>query len=165
MNERVEYVLTYFKQFALVEEYIEGRELNVSIIGDLSLEVLPISEINFSKMPKHLNNIVTYQAKWDPFHEAYHKTIPICPARLPKKIETKAKEIALSAFNLMGCRDYARIDIRYSKKNNELFILEVNPNPYLSEGVGFMRSAEASGYSFRETLKKIVDLAYQRKPQ
>ncbi len=164
LKERVDYVLTNFIQPALVEEFIDGRELNVAILGDKNPEVLPISEIDFSRMPDHLHNIVSYQAKWDPLHEAYHKTIPICPARLPQKIEAKAKELALNAFKLMGCRDYARIDMRYSNKNKDLYVLEVNPNPDLTEGAGFLRSAEAAGYSYRQALKKIVDFAYQRKP-
>lgn len=164
LKERVSYILTYFNQPALVEEFIDGRELNVAILGDKNPEVLPISEIDFSRMPDHLHNIVSYQAKWDPLHEAYHKTIPICPARLPKKVEAKAKELALSAFILMGCRDYARIDMRYSNKDKDLYILEVNPNPDLTEGAGFMRSAEAAGYSYKRALKKIIEFAYKRKP-
>lgn len=161
LNKRVEYSIKYYNQPALVEEFIEGRELNVAIFGDENPVALPISEIDFSEMPSHLRNIVSYQAKWDPTHEAYHKTIPHCPAKLPKKIENKAKEIAISAFKLMGCRDYARIDMRLSK-SNELFVLEVNPNPDLTEGAGFMRSAEAAGYSYTRALKKIVELAYLR---
>jgi D-alanine-D-alanine ligase len=162
LKERTEYILKYFVQPVLIEEFIEGRELNVAILGDLDPVALPISEIDFTEMPDHLHNIVSYQAKWDPHHEAYHKTIPICPAKLPKKIEKKAKETALKAFKAMGCRDYARVDMRLSK-DNHLYVLEVNPNPDLTEGAGFMRSAEASGLSYVDTLKKIIDLAVERR--
>jgi D-alanine-D-alanine ligase len=113
-------------------------------------------------MPKNLYNIVSYQAKWDPNHESYHKTIPKCPARLPKKVEAKAKEIALASFKIMGCRDYARIDMRLSK-DNELFVLEVNPNPDLTDGAGFMRSAGVAGLSYAQALKKIALLAWERR--
>ena len=92
-------------------------------------------------MPNNLYNIVSYQAKWDPHHEAYHKTIPKCPAPIPKKIEERAKKTAIKAFKIMGCRGYARVDMRLSK-NKRLYVLEVNPNPDLTEGAGFMRSAE-----------------------
>ncbi len=160
--ERVNYVLDYFLQPALVEEFIEGRELNVAVLGDDAPVVLPISEIDFGLMPDHLYNIVSYQAKWDPMHEAYHKTIPSCPAKLPKKIEKKANEIALQAFKIMGCRDYARVDMRLDKNNN-LFVLEVNPNPDLTESAGFMRSAEAAGYSYVQTLKKIINFTWNRR--
>jgi len=159
---RAGYVIDYFQQPALIEEYIEGRELNIAVMGDKSPITLPISEIDFTEMPDHLYNIVSYQAKWDPHNEAYHKTIPICPAKLPKRIENKAFSIALKAFNAMGCRDYARVDMRLAK-NNDLYVLEVNPNPDLTEGAGFMRSSEAAGYSYERILKKIISFAYARR--
>jgi len=161
LRERINYVLKYFSPPVLVEEFIEGRELNVAVMGDKRLRVLPISEIDFSEMPDHLHNIVSYQAKWDPHHESYHKTIPICPAPLNQKIEKKAKEIAFKAFKVMGCRDYARVDIRLSK-DNKLYVLEVNPNPDLTEGAGFMRSAEHAGMSYGQALKRIVKYSLSR---
>ena len=161
LKERLEYVFEYFKQPALIEEFVKGREFNVSVVGDLRPKVLPISEIDFSKMPDHLHNIVSYQAKWDPHHESYHKTIPICPAKIPKRLEKKLKETALKAFNVMGARDYARVDMRVNS-DGEVFVLEVNPNPDLTEGAGFMRSASYAGMSYGMALKKIVMLAYQR---
>jgi D-alanine-D-alanine ligase len=161
LKERIEYIFRHFIQPALVEEFIQGRELNVAVLGDKKPKALPISEINFDEMPDHLYNIVSYQAKWDPHHEAYHKTIPICPAKLPVKIEKKAKDIAVKAFKYMGCRDYARVDMRLSR-DNELYVLEVNPNPDLTEGAGFMRSMEAAGYPYVKALKKIIELAWKR---
>jgi D-alanine-D-alanine ligase len=161
LTERVNYILSIFQQPALVEEFIDGRELNVAVLGDKEPVALPISEIDFSEMPDNLYNIVSYQAKWDPNHEAYHKTIPSCPAKLPRRIEKRAKEIALEAFKIMGCRDYARIDMRLSG-TNDLYVLEVNPNPDLTESAGFMRSAEAAGFSYVRTLKKIIRFARER---
>lgn len=162
LKERIEFVIDYFKQPALVEEFIEGRELNVAIFGDDELEVLPISEIDFSEMPKNLANIVSYQAKWDPLHEAYHKTIPRCPAELNEEVQKIIEETALSAFKALRVRDYARVDMRLAK-DNQIFVLEVNPNPDLTEGAGFMRSAEAAGYQYDDMLVKIIDLALKRK--
>jgi len=159
---RMELVMQKFTQPVLIEEFIEGRELNIAVFQDEGTRALPISEIDFTEMPDHLQNIVSYQAKWDPQHESYHKTIPICPANLPKKIEAEVKEIAIHAFNIMGCRDYARVDVRLSK-DDQLFVLEVNPNPDLTEGAGFMRSAEAHGLSYSEVLKRLVNMAYARK--
>jgi D-alanine-D-alanine ligase len=162
LRTRVEHILLEYNQPVLVEEYIDGRELNVAVFGDEKPKALPISEIDFSKMPDHLHNIVSYQAKWEPMHEAYHKTIPRCPARLPKKIEQEAKEIAVKCFKTIGCRDYARIDMRLSK-DKKLYVLEVNPNPDLTEDAGFMRSAKQAGYSYRRALKTIIEFAYKRK--
>ncbi len=161
LTAKINYIFNEFKQAALIEEYIDGRELNVAVMGDENPMVLPISEIDFSGMPDHFPNIVSYQAKWDPLHEAYHKTIPICPAILPKKIQAKAEKIALTAFKAMGVRDYARIDMRLST-NNELFVLEVNPNPDLTESAGFMRSAEAAGFAYDEVLEKLIQFALVR---
>ena len=162
LKKRIELILDEYEQPALLEEYIDGRELNVAVFGDKKIKVLPISEIDFSKMPDHLHNIVSYQAKWEPLHEAYHKTIPRCPARLPKKIREQAEEIAMKCFRTIGCRDYARVDMRLSK-DKELYVLEVNPNPDLTEDAGFMRSAKHSGYSYRRALKTIIEFAYARK--
>lgn len=163
LKKRVDYVFNSFKQPALVEEFILGRELNVAVFGDKNPQVLPISEIDFSKMPDDLHPIVSFQAKWDPHHEAYHKTIPICPAQLPDEIKEEAEKMALQCFRAVGCRDYARVDMRLSKEDNKLYVLEVNPNPDLTEDAGFMRSAKKAGYSYRKTLKMIVDFAYERK--
>ncbi len=160
--KRINYVHESFQQPALIEEYIEGRELNVAIFGNSDPIALPISEIDFSQMPEHLFNIVSYQAKWDPNHEAYHKTIPSCPANLPIEVEMKAKDIAVASFKAMECRDYCRVDMRLTK-DNELYVLEVNPNPDLTEGAGFMRSAEAAGYTFDQILEKIIFFALERK--
>lgn len=162
LKERIEHVILHYKQSALVEEYIDGRELNVAVIGDEEPEVLPISEIDFSSMPEHLANIVSYQAKWDPLHEAYHKTIPICPAELSNELREKVEKVALTSFKLMGARDYSRVDIRLTP-NNEVYVLEVNPNPDLTEGAGFMRSTETAGYTYNQTLVKIISYALARK--
>lgn len=163
LKKRTEYVFNSFKQPALVEEFIVGRELNVSVFGDKNPTVLPISEIDFSRMPENLHPIVSFQAKWDPMHEAYHKTIPICPAILPDEIREEAERMALQCVQAVGTRDYSRVDMRLSKDDNKLYVLEVNPNPDLTEGAGFMRSAKHAGYSYKKTLKMIVDFAYERK--
>ncbi|MBM4171656.1 MAG: ATP-grasp domain-containing protein [Ignavibacteria bacterium] len=163
LKKRVEYVFSSFKQPALVEEFILGRELNVAVFGYKDPKVLPISEIDFSELPDNLHPIVSFQAKWDPMHEAYHKTIPICPAPLNKKIQKQAEKMAIICFKTMGCRDYARVDMRLSKEDNKLYVLEVNPNPDLTEDAGFMRSSSHAGYDYATTLKMIVDYAYERK--
>jgi D-alanine-D-alanine ligase len=162
LKKRVEYVFKTFLQPALVEEFIDGRELNVAVFGDKNPNVLPISEIDFSKMPDHLHPIVSFQAKWDPLHVAYHKTIPICPAPLPAKLTKEAQQMALQCFKVVGARDYARVDMRLSKEK-KLYVLEVNPNPDLTEDAGFMRSASHAGYSYAQTLRMIVDFAYERR--
>lgn len=163
LTSRLEKVFATFAPPIIVEEFIEGRELHVSILGNDPPVVLPIIEFDFSEfLPDH-PTIISYAAKWDPLDEAYHRMHSMCPAKLPKRVQKKIEEIALRAYKLTGCRDYARLDIRLDK-NNHPFVLEVNPNPDLTEGVSFMESAEKAGISFSETLKMIVEFALQRKP-
>jgi len=162
LRKRVEHVMSEYKQHALVDEYIDGRELNVSVFGDKDPVVLPVSEIDFSKMPPNYHRIVSFQAKWEATHETYHKTIPICPAKLSQKVIEKINEIAIKAFHAMEVRDYTRIDMRLTP-DDELYVLEVNPNPDLTEGVGFARSAAAAGYAYSEVLDRIIKLALARK--
>ncbi|CUU03348.1 D-alanine-D-alanine ligase [Candidatus Thermokryptus mobilis] len=161
LEERVEYIVKMFKQPALVEEFIDGREVNVAILGNNPPVVLPISEIDFSRLPSHLPKIVSYEAKWIPNTDYYEKTIPICPAPLEPELENKIKDIALSCYKIMGCRDYARVDIRIDKEGNP-YVLEVNPNPDLSRNAGFMRSASVYGLTPEETIVKIAEIAIER---
>ncbi|HYM21124.1 MAG TPA: ATP-grasp domain-containing protein [Candidatus Kapabacteria bacterium] len=162
LRARVDFVLSDFKMPVLIEEYIDGRELNVAVLGNgTKKQVLPISEIVFDTMPDELYKIVSYQAKWDPHHAAYHTTIPSCPADIPQKTALLAQQYAFKATEIMGTRDYARVDMRMNKRG-ELFILEVNPNPNLSEGTGIARSAEAAHLKFSDLLRNITESALER---
>lgn len=163
LRKRVRFIFQNFDQPALVDEYIEGRELNVAVIGNRRPAVLPISEIDFSGLPAELPKIVTYAAKWMEGTDEYKGTVGVCPAQLSSDIERQAKDIALRAYRIMGCRDYARVDMRLDKNNN-LYVIEVNPNPDISDDAGFARSARAYGYSFDEIINKIVEYALERTP-
>ncbi|MEW5800049.1 MAG: ATP-grasp domain-containing protein [Bacteroidota bacterium] len=163
LKERAGYILRKFNEPAIVEEYIEGRELNVGIMGNKKPIVLPISEIDFSGLPDDYPKIVTYDAKWMEGTVEFTGTVGKCPAQLSPSVEEKVKEIALKAYHLMGCRDYARVDIRLSK-NNKPYVLEVNPNPDLSDDAGFNRSAKTYGFTYPEMIGKIVEYAIERHP-
>lgn len=163
LKKRVRYVIEQFDQPALVEEYIDGRELNVAILGNRKPIVFPISEIDMSTLPKQYHRIITYNAKWMKGTEEYEHTRGICPALLPPALEAAIKEMALLAYSILGCRDYARIDFRLSK-DHQPTILEVNPNPDISDEAGFARSAKAYGYSFEQLIGKIVECALERVP-
>jgi D-alanine-D-alanine ligase len=159
---RLEYVHRYFKQAALVEEYIEGREFNVSVIGNNPMVTLPVSEIDFSGMPDDYHRIVSYQAKWMPDHVMYKHTVPVCPAKISESLSHELSRIALISARIMGVRDYARVDMRVTG-DGTVYVLEVNPNPDISRDAGFMRAARVNGWNHRETLAKIVHLAYERR--
>jgi D-alanine-D-alanine ligase len=158
MKERLEYLFSSFNQDVLIEEYINGRELNVAILGDL---VLPISEIRFDHLPNDLPKIVTYEAKWSPQSIYYKNTVPKCPALLDDQLKLKIEKMALEAYNALDCRDYARVDIRLNQKNMP-YVIEVNPNPDISQDTGFVRSAASAGISYDELLYKITLLALKR---
>ncbi len=166
---RVQFILNEFDQPALAEEFIDGRELNVAVIGasdgmsdhPSGMQTLPISEITFDKLPADAPRIVSYEAKWVEDSPMYHATVPVCPAQLPQQVEEDARRIALEAARAVGLRDYGRVDMRMDK-NNQLFVLEANPNPDISEDAGFMRAACASGRSYDSTINEILNLASAR---
>lgn len=161
LKSRIEHVSEEFSGPIMVEEFIEGTELHVSILGNDPPEVLPIIEFNFADLPIDHPYLITYDIKWNPLSPAYHKVHSFCPAELDPETEEKVKEQALKAFLKTGCRDYARIDMRLGNDGTP-YVLEVNPNPDLTEGVSFMESAEEAGLSFSETLRKIVEFALER---
>jgi D-alanine-D-alanine ligase len=163
LRKRVRHVLQNLDQPALVEEYIEGRELNVAVIGNKRPIALPISEIDFSTLPEGYPKIVTYNAKWVEGTEEFDGTKGVCPANVSAEIERKAKEIALKAYKIMGLRDYGRIDMRLDK-DGRLFVLEVNPNPDISDSAGFARSARSYGLTPTEAINRIVEYALERTP-
>jgi len=159
LKSQVEYVNKRYRQPALVEKYINGRELNVAILGNEKPKVLPISEIlfEFSDEPK----IVDYSAKWFKESDEYKKTKPVCPAKLKPSIRDKVERVALQAYKVLYCRDYARVDIRL--KGNIPYVLEANANPDISPEAGFVRSLRAAGIPFEEFIKEIILFALERK--
>ncbi|HWF43700.1 MAG TPA: ATP-grasp domain-containing protein [Candidatus Kapabacteria bacterium] len=160
--ERVRFVLREFEQPALVEEFIDGRELNIGVIGGPeTLETLPISEITFDKMAEGEPRIVSYEAKWIEESPLYHSTVPRCPATLPSRVEAEARRIALLAARAVGLRDYGRVDLRMDS-SERLYVLEANPNPDISEDAGFMRAARVSGRTYAGTINEILELALAR---
>ena len=164
LRQRVAFVVKTYNQPALVEEYIEGRELNVAIIGNERPTILPISEIDFSRLPPNYPKIVTYNAKWVEGTAEYIGTVGTCPAKLTPEVEQQVRTIAQQAYTLMDIRDYARVDIRLDASNTP-YVLEVNPNPDISRDTGFARSACTSGMSFEDMLAKIVETALERTHQ
>ena len=146
-----------YKQEIIIEEYIDGRELNVAILHN---RALPISEIKFTGLPEDLPKIVTYDGKWIADSLYYANTKPKCPAKLNQKIKNKIEKTALSAFEALNCRDYARVDIRL--KGSIPYVVEVNPNPDISADSGFARASSAAGISHQELLFEIANRALIR---
>ena len=164
LKEEVDHVISIYKQEALVEEYIDGREFTVSLIGNRRPIVLPVAEIDFTGMPEHLPKIVSYHAKWIKQSLAFKHTPIICPAlNVDEKIIKSIEEIARKCYKIFGCRGYSRIDFRYDDKENKLYVLEVNPNPDISEEFDIAKSATAAGMTYPDLLLKIIDFALEKR--
>ncbi len=157
---QVNYVNRRYKQPAIVEKYVDGRELNVSILGFEKPRALPISEIIFKN--KIEPKIVDYSAKWLKKSKEYKNTKPVCPAKLPPQLEKTVKKTALNAYRLLGCRDYARVDMRL--KDDVPYVVEVNANPDISLDAGFARSLKVAGIRYERFIGEIISYAVQRSP-
>jgi len=156
---QVRYIHEVYRQPALVEEYIDGRELNVAILGQDELMVLPVAEIRFEKKPRR--PILCFEGKWALDSRAYRTTTPVCPARLTSKQDLLVRDVALRAFKLLGCRDYARVDIRL--RANTPMVLEVNANPDISPEAGLARAARVAGLDYPVLVERILNYAAGRK--
>jgi len=161
LRDRVKHVIKEYDQAALVEEFIDGREFNVGIIGDKEKEILPLSEITFDGLPEGKPKIVNYDAKWKEDSIDYKETKRSCPAKVDEKLGAKLKDLAIKASALFECRDYFRVDFRV--RDNQPYILEVNQNPDISEDAGLFGMAQAKGYSYNDLIDKIVKGVLQRK--
>jgi D-alanine-D-alanine ligase len=139
----------------LVEEYIEGRELNVPVLGNDPPRVLPVSEIDFSGLAPGLPHICGYEAKWEPDDAHYAGTVGFCPAELGAQLTNRIEHWSALAFRSLGLRDYARIDWRLSPTRG-LIALEANPNPDISPTSGFLRSVRAAGMDYPEFIELLL---------
>jgi len=160
LRRRVAYVLETYRQPALVEEFIAGREINVAIWGNDPPEVLPLSELDFSLVENPLHRVCSYETKWIEGSYGWNHIHVVCPVVLEPELRARVERIALDCYQVMGCRDYARVDMRL--RGEEIYILEVNPNPALLSG-GFVRSSGVAGYDFAATVARIVEFALARR--
>ena len=138
----------------LVQRYVDGREVNVGILGDT---VLPIAEIDFSSMPRGRWRIVTYQSKWETGSVDDLGSTPRCPARLPAKVAAEVRRVALRAWKLVGGCGYGRVDLRIDA-NGQPWILEVNANPDIAPDAGLARMARVAGIEYGPLIRSICEL-------
>ncbi len=155
--ERVQRCLDLYRQPALAEEFIAGREINVALWGNRRPAVLPISEVVFHWTRDPLQQFVTFESKWMPNTVEYRGTPVVCPAPLSAEERQRIEDAAVKAYQVLGLRGYGRVDIRL--RDGIPYILEVNANPDLAPDAGFFRSASAAGYTYSQTISHILKLA------
>jgi D-alanine-D-alanine ligase len=159
LRRRVAYVVERYRQAALAESFILGREFNISVWGEPP-QVLPLAEIDFSAFPDPLECIVSFAAKWLEDSFEYHHTPAVCPADVEPWLGGLIAETALRAYEIIGCRGYTRVDMRVA--DGVPYVLEVNPNPDLSPDAGFARAACAAGYDYTAMITHILSLALRQ---
>jgi D-alanine-D-alanine ligase len=163
LRDRVRLILQNYRQPALAQRFLRGREFNVGIIGGKRLRVLPLAEVDYSHLSADIPPIMSYAAKWVETSEEYQSTKVICPAEVEPELGERIVQIALQAFRAVGGRGYGRVDMRLDEQNQP-YVLEVNCNPCLDEGMGIARSAEQAGIPFPQLLDLIVDVALEPEP-
>jgi D-alanine-D-alanine ligase len=156
--ERVESMLDRWDE-VIVQRYINGREINVGILGDV---VLPIAEIDFSGMPRGKWRIITYRSKWESGSDEDLGATPQCPAQLPAKLAARVCNIALTAWTVVGGLGYGRVDMRIDA-DGEPWILEVNANPDIAPDAGLARMARVAGIEYPALIRGICEEGVQRR--
>lgn len=142
----------------LVQRYVDGREVNVGLVGDLTL---PIAEIDFGQMPKGMWRIVSYRSKWETGSDEDIGSVPSCPARLPAGVAAQLRRAALASWRLVGGSGYGRVDFRIDERGRP-WMLEVNANPDLAPDAGLARMARVAGIEYGALVRRICELGLQR---
>lgn len=160
--DRVAFVLETWRQPALVEEFIDGREFRAVLWGNGPVEMLPVVEMDYSDIGRLQDRLCTFEAKFVPGSFHYTAIRTLLPAPLePAELETLAA-VSREAYRATGCRDYARIDLRL--RDGVFYVLDVNPNADISADASVACSAEAAGYSYGALGSRIVSFAAARHP-
>ena len=157
LKERVEFVHEQVKSDALVEEYIEGRELYVGVMGNERLTRLPVWEMVFGSMPRTLAAIATRKVKWDKRYQQRYGITTLAASDLPPGIEARLDRLSRRIYRALGMSGYARMDFRVTP-SGDIYVLEANANPNLEAAEDFAESARAAGIDYRELLERLVTL-------
>ncbi len=161
--ERVRFIHTTIGTDAIVERYIEGRELYVGVIGNQRLEVFPVWELLFTKMPDELWHIATDRVKWSRVYQEKRGIKSAAAKNLPASLADQVQHLCKRIYRTLDLSGYARIDLRLDG-DGKVYVLEANPNPQLAYGEDFAESAERAGMSYADLLQRIVNLGLRWRP-
>lgn len=159
--ERIAWIESEFDSPALLEEYIEGREIYAAVLGNDRPEGLPLVELDLSQLPDGTPKIAGYDVKFDRTSEAYKKTKSRV-AVIEEELGSKIQQTAIDAFRALRLRDYGRIDMRVTE-DGSVYVIEANPNPWLASPAEFSMAAKESGRSYTDLIGEIVELAMRRR--
>ena len=158
LMERIQYIQDEFDSPALLEEYVEGREVYAGILGNQRPEVLPLVELDLSRLPAGMPKVAGTEVKWEKESEAYKVTKSSVAKDLDDQTVELLSSTALAAYRALRLRDYGRIDMRITEKG-EVYVIEANPNPWLSSTSEFYMAAKESGRSYQQMVGEIIELA------
>ncbi len=155
-RRRLRYLLRTYRQPVLVEEFVDGREIEATILGEgEDAEVISLSEIDFSGFPEGKPRLVTYRAKWAKRSPEYKGTVHVEVRELDPAIRMHVVRSTLKAYRMLGLRDYGRVDLRL-RSGGEPVVLDVNPNPDVSPDAGLALAAVRSGMGYEGLIERIV---------
>ena len=163
LRGKVREILGQYHQPAVVQRFIPGREFNVGLIGGKRIRVLPLAEVDYSRLPARVPPIMSYAAKWIETSVEYQRISVTCPAEVESGLEARISSSAVKAFRAIGGWGYGRVDIRLDEDSVPR-VLEVNCNPCLDDGMGLARSAGAAGIPYPELLNLIIRAAFEGPP-
>jgi len=162
---RIDELQSEFQQPVLVEQFVEGREFYVGVLGNANARALPVMELDFSGFPAGVPRIASWEAKWGDdgagSGEQFAGTRSIFPVDVAPELSERMQEVAVEAFNALRLRDYARIDLRVTN-DDKIFVIEVNPNCYLERESEFARAAAEGGLAYDALVARILELALAR---
>ncbi len=158
---QVEHLRSRYKQPILVERFIEGRELYVSMLQNAPPALLPLQEIDFGQLSAEQPRIVSEDSKWNSAAPEYHQLVSTAAKALPASVAERVLAVASETFSVLEVRDYGRCDIRLSADGTP-YVIDVNPNCDLSNGAGFSRAGLLAGISYDRLVEKIAIAALQR---
>ena len=160
LMERVAAIHKELEDSALAEEYIDGREFYVGVLGNAQPKALPPVEVDFTGFPEGVPKVMDSKAKWDEGSKEYKGTKSII-AILPDELRARLQKVAVDAYRALRVRDYGRVDLRLTE-TGEIYVLEVNASCYLEKASEFAMAALASGLDYPRLIERIVNLASER---
>jgi D-alanine-D-alanine ligase len=161
LMERIDWLHEQFDSPILIEEYVEGREMYVGVLGNENAEALPVIELDLSKLPEGTPKIAAAEVKWAKGTKAYRDTKSVIATDLSEETAALLQTTAVSAYQALELRDYGRVDMRL-KPDGTVAVIEVNPNPWLASRAELAQAARRAGRTYNQLIEEIVGLAMNR---